>query len=53
MSHFQGVTPEERWKNDLLNEQRQQTQLLEQIAQLLNEKSKKRGKSGEKDGKEG
>lgn len=51
MDHFQGVTPEERWKNEMLNEQRQQTLLLEQIAQLLNEKSKptRRGKSGESD----
>lgn len=52
MDHFQGVTPEERYKNEILAEMRQQTQLLKQIAQLLNEKDKplKRGKSGEKDG---
>jgi hypothetical protein len=54
MDHFQGVTPEERWKNDQLNELRRQTLLLEQIAQLLNEKGKpRRGKRGDDDGKEG
>lgn len=51
MDHFQGVTPEERWKNDMLNEQWKQTLILEQIAQLLNDKDKptRRRKSGEKD----
>ncbi len=53
MDHFQGVTPEERWKNDLLNEERRQTLLLEQIAQLLNDKDKpRRGRGGGKHGDE-
>ncbi|MNH83814.1 hypothetical protein D3C73_362180 [compost metagenome] len=34
MDHFQGVTPEERYKNDILNELRQIRGLLEQNAQL-------------------
>ncbi|WP_339294976.1 hypothetical protein MKY82_31045 [Paenibacillus sp. FSL W7-1279] len=38
MDYVQGITPEERWKNDKLNELRRQALLLEQIAQLLNEK---------------
>ena len=51
MDHFQGVTPEERWKNELLNEERRQTLLLEQIAQLLKDKgTPRRGKSGEGNG---
>lgn len=33
--YFQGVTPEERWKNDMLNELRRNNELLEQHAQLL------------------
>ena len=52
MDHFQGVTPEERWKNELLNEQRQQTLYLKQIAQLLKDKPR-RGKSGDKSVPEG
>lgn len=55
MDHFQGVTPEERYKNEMLAEIRQQTKLLEQIAQLLKEKDKpmRRGKSGDVNGSEG
>lgn len=33
MDHFSGVTPEERWKNDVLNEVRHIRQCLERIAQ--------------------
>lgn len=33
--HFQGVTPEERYKNELLAEQKKTNELLGQIAQLL------------------
>lgn len=35
MDHFKGINDQERFNNDLLNESRKQTQLLEQIAQLL------------------
>lgn len=35
MNHFQGITPEERWKNDLLNEVRQIRQALERNAQAV------------------
>lgn len=35
MDHFQGITPKERYDNDLLNEIHRNNQLLEQIAQLL------------------
>lgn len=35
MEHFKGINDQERFNNDLLNEARKQTKLLEQIAQLL------------------
>jgi len=33
MDHFRGVTPEERWKNDLLSELRQLNVNLNQLLQ--------------------
>ncbi|WP_410512051.1 hypothetical protein PaeBR_18705 [Paenibacillus sp. BR2-3] len=38
MNHFNGVTPEERYKNEQMDHLRKQTKLLEQIAQLLKPK---------------
>lgn len=38
MDHFKGINEQERFNNDLLNETRKQTELLEQIAQLLKTK---------------
>lgn len=35
MDHYKGISPKERYDNDLLNELRKNNQLLEQIAQLL------------------
>lgn len=41
MDHFEGITPEQRWRNDLLNEQRETNRLLREIigrnAQASNE----------------
>lgn len=54
MDHFKGINDQERYNNDLLNEMRKQTALLEQIAQLLQPKSEptkrtyQRGKQSEK-----
>lgn len=38
MDHYKGISPKERYDNDLLNELRKNNQLLEQIAQLLQPK---------------
>jgi hypothetical protein len=35
MDHFKGISESERYNNDLLNEMRKQTVLLEHIAQML------------------
>ncbi|MBB6694381.1 hypothetical protein H7B90_23575 [Cohnella xylanilytica] len=35
MDHFNGITPEERWKNDILNELRAIRQHLERNAQAV------------------
>ena len=41
MNHFSGIVPDERWKNDLLNEIRRTNELLERLverdAQALNQ----------------
>jgi hypothetical protein len=31
MNHFENITPENRWKNDMLNEQRETNRLLRQL----------------------
>lgn len=31
MNHFDGITPEQRWRNDLLNEQRKTNELLNKL----------------------
>lgn len=36
MDHFKGIVPDERWKNDLLNEVRKIRELLERDAQTIN-----------------
>lgn len=36
-NHFAGIVPEERWKNDVLNELRQIRQLLERDVQPVKE----------------
>jgi len=41
MDHFEGVIPDERWKNELLREVRKQTELLETLVQLLNNQGQK------------
>jgi hypothetical protein len=35
MDHFEPITPELRWKNELLREQKRTNELLEHIAQML------------------
>jgi hypothetical protein len=34
MNHFDGITPEQLWKNDLLNELRENNRLLRELTQL-------------------
>lgn len=41
MNHFPGITPDERYKNDLLNEVRQIRQLLERNAQAVEQEKPK------------
>jgi hypothetical protein len=41
MDHFKGINETERYNNDLLNETRRTNVLLEQIAQLLQQKEVK------------
>lgn len=43
MSYFSGVTPEERYKNEQMEHLREQTKLLEQIAQLLKPTAQAKG----------
>ena len=38
MDHFEGVIPDERWKNDLLREVRKQTEFLETLIRLLDQR---------------
>lgn len=35
MEHFKGINDQERYNNELMSHTRKQTELLEQIAQLL------------------
>lgn len=35
MNHFEPITPENRWKNDVLEEMRKQTALLSSILEIL------------------
>lgn len=44
MDHFKGINHIERYNNDVLNEVRKQTALLEQIAQLLQQNAPKQEK---------
>lgn len=43
MDYFNGVTPEERYKNEQMEHLRKQTKLLEQIAQLLKPTAQAKG----------
>lgn len=49
MEHFKGISEQERFNNELMEQTRKQTELLEQIAQLLQQqttqKTNTRGKS--------
>lgn len=40
--HFKGIIPEERWKNDVLNELRQIRELLSRDAQTTKQEPEKR-----------
>lgn len=31
MNHFEGITPDQRWRNEMLNEQRETNSLLRQL----------------------
>jgi hypothetical protein len=41
MNHYEGITPDQRWRNDLLNEMRQIRQLLERNAQAVEQPEEK------------
>lgn len=36
MNHFMGITPEERYKNEMLEEARKTNELLEKLVDLFN-----------------